>query len=435
LAGSGCAEEITTRMPNHIVMLCSLDTKAVEARFLRDCIEAQGANCILVDIGYGKPPKMEASVTSAEVAVAAGTDIEIIRAMQDTGGASQLIMQGAIISVQGILREGHCDGIIAFGGASNTALATGVMKSIPVGIPKVMISSAAAMPAYAAMYFGSRDITMMHSVVDMSGLNNLTRAFLKQGAGAVCGMAECSDGAVNPPKDGKLVAVTSFRFAETCSQAVMRELESRGYSVIPFHAQGVGEDAMENLIEQGLFQGVIDIVPAGLSEQMLGGNRAARPDRLEAAGRAGIPQVIAPSGFDMISCGPISRRDDGDRLWETRGLAKRKYMIPDRYRVEARTSPSEVADIARAVAQKLNQSESLASVMVPIFGWSSLSVKGADLYDPEADAAFIPALKEALNKNIPVLEVASELNSEQFAVAMVNQLIGLIEANPQSPSA
>ena len=183
---------------------------------------------------------------------------------------------------------------------------------------------------------------------------------------------------------------------------------------------------MEDLVGQGMFVGVIDIVPAGLSERMLGGNRAANGSRLEAAGRAGIPQVVATSGFDMISCGPISRRDSGDKLWQERKLAERAICIPDKFRVEARTTAGEVADIAAEVARKLNRSNSPSAVVVPKRGWSSLSVAGADLHDPEADAVFVPALRESLKKDCPVIEVDAELNSGEFAHVLVDRLCSLM---------
>jgi len=413
-------------MSLQIVLLASLDTKAPEAKFLRDCIEDQGATCTLVDIGYGGRAKIPADISARELAAAAGSDIDGIRAMQDTGAASQLMMQGGIIKVHELLRTGHCDGVVAFGGASNTTLATGVMHSLPVGIPKLMISSSAAMPAYAAKYFGSKDVTIMHAIVDISGLNTITKSVLRRGAGGIVGMAACSSGEVRTKTGKKLIAVSSFRFAEACSQAVMEELERRGYAPIPFHAQGVGENAMEDLLAQRLFLGVVDIVPAGLSERMLGGNRAARDDRLEAAGRVGIPQVIAPSGFDMISCGPISRRDKGDALWEERALAKRKICIPDKYRVEARTTRAEVRAIARRVGDKLNRNGTPACVVVPLRGWSSLSVAGADLHDPEADAVFVPTLREILQPLYPVIEVDAALNSETFAGVLVDQLCDML---------
>ena len=419
-------------MNNPIVLLASLDTKGPEAEFLRGCIEELGDDCILLDIGYGREAAVEAEVTADQVALAAGSDIAAVRAMRDTGAASNLMMQGATIEAHRLLREGRLSGIVAFGGASNTTLATGVMQTLPVGIPKLMISSSAAMPAYAAKYYGSKDITITHAIVDISGLNTLTKSLLRRGAGAICGMAACSRGEVKSLTGKKLVAVSSFRFAEGCSQAVMRELEELGYSPIPFHAQGVGENAMEDLLAQGLFVGVIDIVPAGLSENMLGGNRAARPDRLEAAGRAGIPQVIAPSGFDMISCGPISRRAGGDPLWEKKRLAERPICIPDKFRVEARTTAGEVREIAGVVARKINQGNTPTTVVVPTRGWSSLSVEGADLYDPDTDAEFVPTLREALNPGYGVLEVDAELNSTTFAHALVEQFCELIERSGTS---
>ena len=422
-------------MKPQIVMLCSLDTKALEARFLKDCIEELGASTTLVNIGYGHPAKFVPDVRAADVAKAAGTRISRIRAMHDTDAASGLMLKGGVILVRELFDAGRCDGIVSFGGISNTALATGIMKTLPFATPKLMITSAAAIPAYAARNFGSRDITIMHSVVDIAGLNALTRPILRQGAAGICGMAAFSAAVGDLFQAGRMVAVSGFRFAETCCQAVMRELERRGYTPIPFHAQGVGEDAMEDLVAQGLFEGVVDIVPAGLSEHMLGGNRAARPDRLEAAGRAGIPQVIAPGGFDMISCGPIARRDSADPLWQARKLASRKYTIPDRYRVEARTTAAEVADIARLVADKLNRISSPACIMVPVLGWSSLSVKGADLFDPEADAAFVRTLREVLNPEIPVMEEETELNSEPFALALVEQLHQMIEAGSRHKTA
>jgi len=414
-------------MSKQIVLLCSLDTKPKEAEYLRDCIDALGATSIVINIGYGRPAKAKRTISAAEVAAAASSDIVDVRSMKDTGAASTIMMQGAIICVQKLLQEGRCDGIVSFGGASNTTLATGVMKTVPAGIPKLVVSSAAGIPAYAASYFGSRDITIMHSVVDMSGLNKLTRVFLKQGAGAICGMANASSVPVSPDASQRLVAVSSFRFSETCSQAVMRELEDRGYAVIPFHAQGVGENAMENLIAQRLFVGIVDVVPAGLSEQLLGGNRAARPERLEAAGQVGIPQVISTSGFDMISCGPLERRDSGDRLWSERQLAKRAYTVPDRFRVEVRTTADEVAEIGRLVARKLNMARGPVRVVVPTLGWSSLSIHDADLYDPESDSAFIPALRENLAPGIQVDEVKRALNTKSFGRLLARHLDEMIQ--------
>jgi uncharacterized protein (UPF0261 family) len=421
-------------MAKNIVVLASLDTKADEAGYLESRIDELGFTPIVVDFGYGGPPETEASITSTEVAAAVLNDIETVWNLEDTGEASHLMMNGAIIVVNRLLREGRCDGIIAFGGASNTTLATRVMQTVPVGVPKLMISSAAAMPAYSASYFGTKDITMMNAVVDFSGLNDLTRALLDAGAGAICGMAASTGGPVSPQATNRQVAVTGFRFSETCSRAVAQHLESLGYGVIPFHAQGVGENAMEELVGQGLFVGVVDVVPAGLSERLLGGNRAAHESRLEAAGKLGIPQVISTSGFDMISCGPLSRRNSGDALWEERQLARRKYSVPDRFRVEARTTADEVSQIGRLVAEKLNQATGPTRVVVPLRGWSSLSRQGEELHDPEADSAFVPALRAGLDESIFVSELDLELNTEEFGIALAESLHEMIQAQSVAPT-
>ena len=414
-------------MNSRIVILSTLDTKGEEAGYLKGLIEAQGFKTILMDTSIGGEPTIRPDISSGEVAAAGGGNIRDIRASKNTGEVTPIMIRGASLKVLELLAKGELDGIISFGGASNTTSATTVMKALPFGIPKLMVSSTASMPAYAAMYIGTKDITMMHSVVDISGLNDLTKAVLERAAGGICGMAAASDGAVKPKSTSPLIALSTFKFAEECGQHAMALLEKKGYTVIPFHAQGMGDKAMEELIDQGLFNAVVELVPAGVSEELLGGNRAAGPHRLEAAGRVGIPQVITPCGFDMLSCGPLGRREKGDPLWTTRELAKRKIFIPDEFRVQARTSAEELLEVAALVAQKLNQSKGPVKFFIPTKGWSTLSVVGADLYDPETDAVFAPALKEHLRPGIEVSEVPMEINSPEFAEALVGALEGMMK--------
>ena len=409
-------------MNKHIVILSTLDTKGEEAEYLKGRIEALGFKTILMDTSVGGEPKIRPDISSEEVAAAGGGNIRDIRASKNTGEVTPIMVKGASLKALELLAKGELDGIISFGGASNTTSATTVMKALPFGIPKFMVSSTASMPAYAALYIGTKDITMMHSVVDISGVNDLTKAVLERAAGGICGMAAASDGAVKPKSTSPLIALSTFKFAEECGQHAMALLEKKGYTVIPFHAQGMGDKAMEELIDQGLFNAVVELVPAGVSEELLGGNRAAGPHRLEAAGRVGIPQVITPCGFDMLSCGPLGRREKGDPLWTTRELAKRKIFIPDEFRVQARTSAAELLEVAASVAQKLNQAKGPVKVFIPVKGWSTLSVEGADLYDPEADAVFAPSLREHLRPGIEVAELPMEMNSPEFAEALVAAL-------------
>ena len=337
------------------------------------------------------------------------------------------MVRGATIKVLEMLKRDELGGIISFGGVSNTTSATNVMKTLPFGIPKFMISSAASMPAYAASFIGTDDITMMHSVVELAGLNDLTRAVYDRGAGAVCGMARASDGTVALNKDRTLIALSGFKFSEKCNQKVMGLLEQKGYGVISFHSQGVGDRVMEELMGQDLFDGVIDVVPAGVNEQMLGGTRAAGPHRLEGAGKAGIPQVVTPCGFDMISCGPLERKETDDPQWTRLGLHDRRLHMPDEFRVEARTSADELLKVAETVAQKLNQADGPVKFLIPTRGWSSLSVEGADLHDPEADALFASALRSHVSPNVQVIEKETTYDSNEFAQALVEALEDMLK--------
>jgi len=417
-------------MQKTIVVVSTLDTKGQEAAFLKSLILERGHRVILLDTNTGGEPGIRPDISAAEVAKAAGWDIEEVRKLKDTGKASSIMIEGTIKKVKNLLEKGELDGILSFGGASNTTVSTTVMKSLPFGIPKVVLSSTAAMPAYAGGYFGTKDIAIIHSVVDIAGLNPLVKDVLSRAAGAICGMVEMGGGLTSlsrtAPKND-LIALTEFKFSEECCFHIRRLLEKEGVEVIPFHAQGTGDRAMEELIGDGLFQGVMDIVPAGVGEELLGGNRAAGPKRLEKAGEMGIPQIITPCGFDMLSCGPLERGDRGDPLWISRGIKKRKLFIPDAFRVQARTNPQELREIAREVARKLNGSKGPVIFLIPLRGWSSLDKEGMPLYAPEADRAFVDELKIHLNPKITIIELDLHLNTREFAQEAVKQFLSMYE--------
>jgi len=417
-------------MKKTIVLVSTLDTKGSEAAFLKALIQERGHRVILLDTNTGGEASLSPDISAKEVVEAAEWGIEEIRKMKDTGKAAAIMIKGAIKKVKSLLEKGELDGIISFGGASNTAMGTAIMKSLPFGIAKVMVSSTAAMPAYAGAYFGTKDIAILHSVVDIAGLNPLVKDILKRGAGAICGMVEMGDrfNSLSRTAGRKdLIALTEFKFSEECCSHVRYLLEERGFEVIPFHAQGTGDRAMEELIGDGFFQGVMDIVPAGVGEELLGGNRAAGPQRLEKAGEMGIPQVITPCGFDMLSCGPLERGDRGDPLWVSRGIKNRKLFIPDAFRVQARTTSQELREIAGDVARKLNGSKGPLVFLIPLKGWSSLDQEGMPLYDPPADGAFIQELKVHLSPKIPIIDLDLHLNTREFAQEAVNQFIRLYE--------
>ncbi len=414
-------------MEKRIAVLGSFDTKGRELGFLCDRIREHGCAPLTVDVSLGAEPRVPVDVSSDEVARAAGADIAEIRRSRDTRSITRTMIRGASAVVGELHRSGRMDGIVSIGGASNTGLATAVMASLPFGVPKVVLSSMAAVPAYAGLYFGTKDIAMIHSVVDVAGLNPLLEDVLARTAGAICGMVRACSGAVRLAHGAGArprVALTQFKFSETCCRHAARFLGEAGVEVVPFHAQGVGDRAMEELIAEGLIDGVLDMVPAGVAEEILGGNRAAGPRRLEAAGERGIPQVVAPCGFDMLSCGPLERGDRGDPLWVSRGLSRRRLFIPDALRVQARTSREELLQIADEVARKLNRSRGPTCVLIPTRGWSSLSEEGGPLCDPEADAAFTERLIRSLGGHVRVRTVDTALNTEEFARTAVAELLG-----------
>ncbi|MBL8470387.1 MAG: Tm-1-like ATP-binding domain-containing protein [Rhodocyclaceae bacterium] len=415
-------------MPRRILIVGSFDTKADVLSFLRAQVEARGFATLRMDTSMGRDTVDQVEIRAERVAAAAGVAIDSIRRSPDTRWATDVMAQGGSKIVLELHAAEGLHGIIGVGGASNTLLTTTIMRQLPFGVSKVMVSSMAGVPAYAGSYFGTTDIAMMHSVVDIAGLNPLLKSLLTRAAAAVCAMAQSEEGVsfCRGEKAHPRVALTGFKFSEICCRAAADTLSRAGCEVLRFHAQGVGDRAMEELIEQGLIDAVLDVVPAGVAEELLGGNRAAGPHRLEAAGRMGVPQVLTPCGFDMLSCGPIDRRDRDDPLWTSRGLASRKLFIPDALRVQVRTSAEEGRMIADAVANKLLAARGEWQFLVPRKGWSSLSERGAPLFDPAADAAFVARIEERLQpmRKLKVLNLA--LNTEEFGNSAADTLLTML---------
>lgn len=412
-----------------IVIVGMLDEREEGLRILKGCIEGRGHKTILIDISIGTgaiTSSLKADITCEELAQAGGTTIDKIKDMlaKKRDKAISTMTEGLGKKLVDFHQVGKLQGIIAVGGMTGTFISLSAMKLLPFGVPKLLISSVAAMPAYAKRlgeYFGVRDITVMHSVVDTVGLNPLVRSLMVNGAGAICGMVEEY---VPPQKEEKpSIAITEFGFCDKGAHYV-REFLEENYNIVSFHATGLGEKAAGELIGQGLFEAFIDLVPAGFSEYLLGGNRAAGPDRLDAGCNQNIPYILSPCGFDMISCGPVQRRDEGDSLWVSRKLAKRKLLIQDAIRVQARTSPEEMQTIARAVAEKLNKHENkkLVKFIIPTKGFSSISVEGGALYDPISDKTFIDEIRKNLDPEIDIIEVDTHINTPEFARAVVDAL-------------
>jgi uncharacterized protein (UPF0261 family) len=410
-------------MAKSILIISSLDTKGYEVKFLKDLIEKKGHQTIVLDMSTRGESPIPADISCQDVAEACGSNMdEVKNPEKNRDEITSIMIRGAIIKALELYQADKLSGVIGVGGVSNTSMSTDIMKAFPFGVPKLMVSSGAAMPSYAGGFFGSSDITIMSSVVDMAGLHELSKSVLIRAAGAICGMVETGAKATTDSlkrEETPLIAITEFHYSDECCKLVCQSLEEKGYKIIPCHAQGVGDRAMDRLLDQGIFDGVVDIVPSGLSEELFGGNRAAGPDRLEAAGKRGIPQIITPCGFEMISCGPLERKDSGDPLWISRNLADRNYYHHDAYRVQARTNEEELRLVAKIVAEKLNKAKGPIKVLIPEKGWSTLSVEGQPLHDPDTDRAFVQELERHLKPEIEVRRLGTHLNSPEFAAAIV----------------
>ncbi len=412
-----------------IVIVGMLDEREEALKIIKEKIEKRGHETLLIDISIGTgaiASSLKADVTCGEIARLGGGTVEQIKGMlaKEREKATSMVAEGLSKKVTDLYQAGELKGMIAIAGMTGTFLSLTAMRALPFGVPKLLISSVAAMPAYAnrlADYFGVRDITVMHSVVDTVGLNPLVRTLAVNGANAIAGMVE----RLEPVKKEKKpsIALTEFGFCDKGAHYV-RELLEKDYDLISFHATGLGDRAAVDLVSQGFFEAFIDLVPASFSEYLFGGNRASGPNRLDAALRTSVPYILSPCGFDMISCGPIERRDKGDPVWVSRKLAERKLLIQDAMRVQARTSAEEMEAIAKAVAEKLNQypNKKLIKFVIPKRGFSSLSIEGGALYDPTSDQAFIETLRKYLNPEIKVLEVDTDINNPEFAHVVVEAL-------------
>lgn len=413
-----------------IAVVGMLDEREEALGFLRDRIQAKGHECFLLDTSMGIGgilPTLKPHVSSGDIARAGGLDPHELPALASTNRekTTGAMAQGLTKTLMGLQVSGRIKGVVAVGGMTTSTISLPALRALPFGFPKLLASSALAMPAYAgkfSQFLGLRDITVMHTVVDTVGMNPLVRTLMNNACGIICGMVENWEPA--RPEERPAIALTELGFCDKGAHQVRELLLGHNYSVISFHATGMGDRAAEDLVAQGLFQAFVDLVPAGLSEHLLGGNRDAGPERLMGAVRAGIPYVLAPCGFDMLSCGPIERSDKGDPLWVQRGLAQRKLLVQDAMRVQARTTAEEMELVARAVAGRLNQHprKDLVRFLIPVRGFSSLSVEGGPLHDPEADRVFTRCLRESLDPKILVEEVDAHINEPAFARAVVDSL-------------
>jgi uncharacterized protein (UPF0261 family) len=398
-----------------IALLGALDTKGAEYEFVRRCLEQRGHQTLFIDVGVLGPPAITPDVTRAEVAAAADGDLPTMVAEKDRGRAVGIMSRGAATLVPRLFAEGRFDAILAMGGSGGTSVACAAMRALPLGVPKLMVSTVSG--GDVSGYVGVSDIVMVPSVVDVAGINRISREVFSRAAGAICGMVETR---VPPGDDQPLIAASMFGNTTVCVEAAKKILEQAGYEVLVFHATGTGGRTMESLIAAGRIAGVLDITTTEWADQLVGGVLAAGPERLEAAARHGVPAVVTPACLDMVN------------FWAPETVPEkfrqRKFYPHNANVTLMRTTPEECRQLGNILADRLNLSTGPVTVLLPLQGWSMIDVPGGPFWWPEANDALHQALKQRLRPDVRVIEMDVNVNDPRFSRCAAETLLEHLSA-------
>ena len=387
-----------------------MDTKGEEHAFVANLIKQRGHQVLVIDTGTLDAPKLKPDITRFEVAAAAGADLNALVAKKDRGEAVAAMSRGAPVVLARLVADKRIDGVISLGGGGGTAISTAAMRALPIGFPKVMVSTLAS--GNTAPYVGVKDIVMFPSVVDVAGINRISRQILTRAAGAICGMVESVP---SPGEDKPIIVASMFGNTTDCVQAAKKILEAAGYEVLVFHATGTGGRAMESLIESGMVAGVLDITTTEWADEWVGGILGAGPTRCEAAARHGVPAIVTPGCLDMVNFG-------GPETVPSK-FADRTFYQHNPQVTLMRTSPEECAELGRILAEKINLSIAPVTVLLPLKAISVISAPGQKFHDPIADRILFTALKAFLRNDIEVVELDCAINAPQFARACAEKLL------------
>jgi len=400
-------------MSKPIVLAGSLDTKGSEYAFVRDLILARGFEVIMVDFGVLGDPPFQPDITNDEVARAAGSDIASLRKAKDKTQSMRTMSAGLATVVGNLYQDGRLGGILAMAGSGGTAIATAAMRVLPTGVPKLMVSTIAA--GDIVPYVGTKDITMMPSVVDVAGLNTISRRIYANAAGAIVGMLS-----QDLPKAVEKPLITASMFGNTtpCVTRARQALEQAGYEVLVFHATGTGGKTMEALISDGYIAANLDLTTTEIADEVCGGVLSAGPDRMLASARMGIPTVLAPGCVDMAN---FWGRETVPQKFQDRNLYEWNPNV-----TLMRTNADENRRMGEMIARAANQSRGPVVVLVPLKGVSQLDSPGGDFWDAEADQACYAAIKSNLKPGIPYIELDHNINDPEFADKAVEILLNLI---------
>ncbi len=407
-------------MKKHLLIVATLDTKGREATYIKGCVQRLGIQPILMDVGILGEPLTPPDIHRKEVLEAAGYHLEQLIKEKDRSTAIKAIQEGGTILARRLLEDKRLDGVLGIGGGTGTAIDTHIMRSLPLGLPKVMLSTVASRDMRE--YVGTKDIVMFHSVADILGSNEFMRLILGQVSSAICGMIE-KDRKMN--KEKPMVAVTAYGINSTCATHAEPLLQKKGYEMIAFHANGVGGMAMEEFIAEGLVAGVLDFTTHEIADEMFGGYcKGIGPMRLETAGRLGIPLVVAPGGLDNAVFSPYYPMPQ-----QLQGRRIHSHDI----RFAVRMEPEEMRAFAKIMGEKLNRSTGPIHILIPKKGWSEADKEGMALFDPKTDHVFVEELRRLLQSRIPLEEMDVHISEPAFARRAVEVLDAMIRSNKANP--
>jgi uncharacterized protein (UPF0261 family) len=408
-----------------VLLIGTLDTKGVEFAFVRDRLNAAGVATLVIDAGVTGPPHFEPDVPRERLYAAAGTSLDAVRQANDRGKAIEAAALGAARLVASLT---NVEGLLALGGSAGTTIGTAAMRALPFGIPKVMVSTLAS--GQVRQWVGVRDILMLHSVVDISGLNRVSRVVLANAANAMIGMVKrpsepvaSARGSAQPLADATgsekpLITATMFGVTTPCVEAARRLLEASDYEVLVFHATGTGGLTMESFVRDGLVRGVLDVTTTELADELVGGILTAGRDRLTAAGLCGVPQVISLGALDMVNFGPpetVPERFRGRRFYQHNPSV-----------TLMRTTPDENDRLGKEIAQKASAARGPTAVLVPLRGVSAIDREGQPFWWPEADQALFQSLRHWMSPHVRLFELDLHVNDAEFAATAARTLLGLM---------
>jgi uncharacterized protein (UPF0261 family) len=399
------------------IVIATLDTKGTEANFVVNELARRGLEVILIDAGIFEGHPHHPDITAEQVFRAANADIEAVRRKNDRGEAVTLAAAGVVEIVRQLHQEGKIAGIIGLGGSAGTTIATAAMRALPFGIPKLMVSTLAS--GQVRPFVGPRDIIMFHSVSDISGLNRISRSILHRAAAAMAGMV-LSPFEPARSTDQPILTATMFGVTTPCVEECRRLAEQIGYEVLVFHAVGTGGQAMESLVADRWVAGVLDITTTELADELVGGVLSAGPDRLTAAARAGIPQVVSVGALDMVNFGPRATVPDH--------FAHRQFYIHNDNVTLMRTTPEENAELGKIIAQKLQDASAPYRVLIPLAGISAIDQPGKPFWDPQADQALFDSLRDHLPPSV-LIERPEHINDPAFAHGALETLQSLLPSH------